>query len=100
MENGKDTGDFVDGKGQHWDMKQPTDTFPPQAGPKAGQPMPPGMKGAYDHDEFVKMVDEELGTGETVMIDPQNLSSAGLQDVQEAIAAHPSWAGKVVIYKP
>ncbi|MEV5834254.1 hypothetical protein [Nocardia sp. NPDC052112] len=98
MENGKDTGDFVDGDGQHWDMKQPTDTFPPTAGPMAGQPMPPTMRGAYNAEEFEKMVGEELGTGENVMIDRQNLSEAGLQSVQEVVGKHPEWAGKVVIY--
>ncbi|WP_067840045.1 hypothetical protein [Nocardia lijiangensis] len=98
MVNGKDTGDFVDGDGKHWDMKQPTDTFPASAGPKAGQPMPPTMRGAYNEADFEKMVADELATGESVMIDPQNLSTAGLQSVEQVVARHPEWAGKVVIH--
>ncbi|MEV6280199.1 hypothetical protein [Nocardia sp. NPDC051832] len=98
MDNGKDTGDFVDGVEQHWDMKQPTDTFPSTAGPKAGQPMPPTMRGVYNSLDFERMVADELDTGEMVMIDPQNLSAAGLQSVRQILAGHPEWAGKVVIY--
>lgn len=98
MVDGQDTGDFVDGAGKHWDMKQPTDTFPPAAGNMAGQPMPPTMRGAYNEQDFEKMVGDELGTGENVMIDRQNLSEAGLKSVQQVIAKHPEWAGKVQIY--
>ncbi|MFB8278726.1 hypothetical protein [Nocardia colli] len=98
MVNGQDTGDFVDGSGVHWDMKQPTDTFPPTAGPNAGQPMPPTMKGVYNEAIFEQNVIEELNSGENVFIDPQNLSAAGLQSVQSVISRHPEWAGKVIVY--
>lgn len=46
------------------------------------------------------MVNDELATGENVIIDPQNLSSAGLQDVATAIADNPQWAGKIIVHKP
>ncbi|WP_216897636.1 hypothetical protein [Nocardia alni] len=100
FENGKDTGEFVDANGQHWDMKQPTDTFPSNAGPMAGKPMPPTMRGAYNRTDFVSMVNDEIATGENVIIDPQNLSSSGFKDVQDAIAENPQWSGKVVVHKP
>ncbi|MEO3822509.1 polymorphic toxin-type HINT domain-containing protein [Actinomadura sp. B10D3] len=94
--NGKDTGEFVDANGQHWDVKAWADTFP--AGPNKGQPMPPGTRGRYDRATVENQIRHELSQSpsENVIVDPQNMSPEALADVRQLVASHPEWNGKVV----
>jgi len=91
-----DKGDFVDATGQHWDLKSPADTFP--SGPRAGQPMPPGLRGSYDGTTMEQEIDNELGKGQNVVINTENLSPAAQADLRNRVAGQPGWAGKVRWY--
>ncbi|TDC75568.1 polymorphic toxin-type HINT domain-containing protein [Actinomadura sp. 7K507] len=94
--NGKDTGEFVDANGQHWDVKAWADTFP--AGPNKGEKMPPGTKGRYDRGKVKDQIEHELSQTppENVIVDPQNMSPEAVADVRELVESNPEWAGKVV----
>jgi hypothetical protein len=94
--NGRDTGEFVDADGQHWDIKAWADTFP--AGPRAGQPMPPGTRGRYSRADVENQIRHELSQNppENVIVDPANMSPQALADVRSLVASHPEWQGKVI----
>jgi hypothetical protein len=89
----KDQGEFVDATGQTWDVKAPADLFP--AGPKAGTPMPPGLRGRYDGDIMEGVLARELTAGQNVIIDTKNLSPAAATDLARRVAGHSEWAGRV-----
>jgi len=42
------------------------------------------------------MIDKELGKGENVMLDPDGMSPGRLAHLQQVVADHPEWQGKVV----
>ncbi|MFI0351589.1 Hint domain-containing protein [Actinomadura sp. 9N407] len=96
--NGKDTGEFVDANGQHWDIKGFTDIY--QGGPKKGQPMPPNARGRYDRQEAISAINHELAQNpvEKVILDPKNLSPQALQDLRDLVASKPEWQGKVIFF--
>jgi len=45
---------------------------------------------------FISMIDKELGKGENVMLDPDGMSPGRLAHLQQVVADHPEWQGKVV----
>jgi len=90
-----DHGDFIDATGQAWDVKQPTDTFPPPA-PNAGQPMPPGLPGRYDGPGFERTIRDQLAAGQNVILDTTYLSDPARADLRARVASHPEWDGKVI----
>ncbi|MBX6748538.1 MAG: WXG100 family type VII secretion target [Micromonosporaceae bacterium] len=90
-----DHGDFLDATGQAWDVKQPTDIFPPTA-PNAGQPMPPGLPGRYDGPGFERAVADQLAAGQNVILDTTYLSDAARADLRARVASHPEWDGRVI----
>jgi hypothetical protein len=94
----EDHGDLLDAAGQLWDVKQPTDTFPPGS-PKAGQPMPPGLTGRYDGPVFEESVTRELAKGQNVIVDMTYLSEAAQADLRARVASHPEWQGKVIFWR-
>lgn len=93
----KDQGEFIDANGNHWDVKSPLDVFP--GGPMAGQPMPPGVRGRYDGDQFEQKLADELDDGQNVIIDTKNLSPGALADLKSRVAGHQDWGGRVVFDK-
>jgi hypothetical protein len=42
------------------------------------------------------MVNDSLGTGESVMLDPDGMSPTRLAELQQVVANHPEWLGKVL----
>jgi len=42
------------------------------------------------------MVNDSLGSGENVMLDPDGMSAARLAQLQQVVADHPEWLGKVL----
>ncbi|WBB65962.1 hypothetical protein [Micromonospora sp. WMMD812] len=93
----KDQGEFVDANEKFWDVKSPADIFP--AGRHAGQPMPEGMKGRYDGDEFEQKLADEVAGGQGVLINTENLSPSAVADLKSRVAARTDWDGKVVFDK-
>ncbi|MEU8299129.1 hypothetical protein AB0C04_17815 [Micromonospora sp. NPDC048909] len=93
----KDQGEFIDSNGDNWDVKAPADVFP--AGRHAGQPMPEGMRGRYDGDEFEQKLADEVAGGQNVVIDTKNLSPSAVADLKSRVAGRTDWDGKVVFDK-
>ncbi|WP_116248543.1 hypothetical protein [Nocardiopsis sp. FIRDI 009] len=92
----QDQGDIVDASGQAWDIKGFRDTFP--SGPRAGQPMPPGMRGGFDINRIESEIRNELNNGESVLLDISGISTPeNLSALRELIENNPEWDGKVVI---
>ena len=90
-----DHGDFIDALGRAWDVKQPTDIFPPTSS-KAGQPMPPGLPGRYDGPDFEGDIARELAKGQNVIVDMTYLSDAAQADLRARVSSHPEWKGRVI----
>ncbi|MFG1766802.1 hypothetical protein ACGFIH_25990 [Micromonospora parva] len=93
----KDQGEFVDSNGENWDVKSPNDLFP--AGRRAGEPMPEGMKGRYDGEEFEQKLADEVAGGQNVILNTRSLSPSALADLKARVAGRPEWDGKVVFDK-
>ncbi|WP_435111173.1 hypothetical protein [Nocardiopsis synnemataformans] len=92
----RDQGDIIDGAGQSWDIKGFRDTFP--AGPRAGQPMPPGMRGGFDINRIENEIRGELENGENVLLDITGIAlPENLRSLRELIKNNPEWDGKVII---
>jgi hypothetical protein len=88
---GKDQGEFFDGAGQRWDVKSSPD-FQPSYKADAGRPISnPQSAGG-----FTSMINKSLGIGENVMLDPDGMSPSRLAQLQQVVADHPEWQGKVV----
>ncbi len=88
---GKDQGEFIDSTGQRWDVKSSPD-FQPSYRPDAGQ----AIRDPQSPDEFTQMINRELTKGENVMLDPDGMSPGRLAQLQQVVADHPEWVGKVV----
>jgi hypothetical protein len=89
--NGVDQGEFFDGVGQRWDVKSSPD-FQPSYKADAGRPISnPQSAGG-----FTSMINKSLGIGENVMLDPDGMSPGRLAQLQQVVADHPEWQGKVV----
>jgi hypothetical protein len=88
---GKDQGEFIDSTGQHWDVKSSPDLRPSYR-TGAGQP----IANPQTTQEFTTMINDELGEGQNVMLDPDGMSPARLAQLQQVVADHPEWAGKVL----
>ncbi|MEU4551682.1 hypothetical protein [Micromonospora violae] len=93
----KDQGEFFDSNGGNWDVKAPNDLFP--AGRRAGEPMPEGMKGRYDGEEFEQKLADEVAGGQNVLLNTRSLSPSALADLKARVAGRPEWDGKVVFDK-
>ncbi|MBM0277075.1 hypothetical protein [Micromonospora tarensis] len=93
----KDQGEFFDANGENWDVKSPNDLFP--AGRRAGEPMPEGMKGRYDGEEFEQKLADEVDGGQNVILNTRSLSPSALADLRARVAGRPEWDGKVVFDK-
>ncbi|TQJ25655.1 hypothetical protein FBZ33_6014 [Micromonospora sp. A202] len=93
----KDQGEFIDSNGGNWDVKSPNDLFP--AGRRAGEPMPEGMKGRYDGEEFEQKLADEVAGGQNVILNTRSLSPSALADLRARVADRPEWDGKVVFDK-
>jgi hypothetical protein len=90
-EVGKDQGEFIDSTGQRWDVKSSPD-FQPSYKPGAGTP----IYNPQSTEQFISMINEELAKGENVMLDPDGMSPGRLALLQQVVADHPEWLGKVV----
>lgn len=88
---GEDLGEFTDGTGQRWDVKSSPDVRPSYR-PGAGQP----INDPQTIDRFTSMIDKELSDGQKVMLDPDGMSPGRLAQLQQVVAEHPEWQGKVV----
>jgi len=89
--NGVDQGEFSDATGQRWDVKSSPD-FQPSYRPDAGQP----INSAPSTEAFTSMINKSLTKGENVMLDPDGMSPGRLAQLQQVVADHPEWQGKVV----
>jgi hypothetical protein len=90
-EVGKDQGEFFDSTGQRWDVKSSPD-FQPSYKAGAGTP----IYNPQSIERFTSMINDELGKGENVMLDPDGMSPGRLAQLQQVVADHPEWLGKVV----
>lgn len=88
---GKDQGEFIDSTGQRWDVKSSPD-LQPSYRPAAGQP----ITNPQTTQEFIKTINDELADGENVMLDPDGMSPTRLAQLQQVVADHPEWVGKVL----
>jgi hypothetical protein len=88
---GQDQGEFFDGTGQRWDVKSSPDVQPSYR-PTPGQP----INNPQSIPRFTSMINAELAKGENVMLDPDGMSPGRLAQLQEVVAGHPEWVGKVV----
>jgi hypothetical protein len=88
---GNDQGEFIDSAGQRWDVKSSPD-LQPSYQQDAGLP----IKSPQSIDRFTTMVNKELANGENVMLDPDGMSPGRLAQLQQVVADHPEWQGKVV----
>jgi hypothetical protein len=81
----------MDSTGQRWDVKSSPDLRPSyQDG--AGLP----IRNPQTIDEFTGMINRELVKGENVMLDPDGMSPGRLAQLQQVVADHPEWVGKVL----
>lgn len=64
--------DFVDSNGQLWDVKGFNSNFPPR-------------QGGFDLNRSMTQIQSELGKGENVIIDTQNMSAQHIADLQQAV---------------
>ncbi|WP_017558623.1 hypothetical protein [Nocardiopsis baichengensis] len=92
-----DVGDFIDANGQRWDVKSPTEYFPPTAGKKADQFMPPGLPGRHTMSDLVVKIDDEISKRENVLLDLRRLTPESRQEVIEYIATRQDWASHVYV---
>jgi len=88
---GKDQGEFVDSAGQHWDVKSSPD-FRPSYREGAGQP----IDNPQTTERFTTMINDQLTDGKNVMLDPDGMSPGRLAQLQQVVADHPEWLGKVL----
>jgi len=88
---GKDQGEFIDSTGQRWDVKSSPD-LQPSYQEDAGLP----IRNPQSIDRFTTMINRELATGENVMLDPDGMSPGRLAQLQQVVADHPEWLGKVL----
>jgi hypothetical protein len=89
-ENGTDVGEFTDSTGQNWDVKSSPDVQP-DYGMNPGQPIKPQTDA-----KFTGMINEELGKGIKVLLDPHGMTPDRLAHLQELVANNPEWEGKVI----
>jgi hypothetical protein len=89
--NGADQGEFFDSTGQRWDVKSSPDVIPSYER-SAGLP----IRNPQTVEQFTSMINKELGNGENVMLDPDGMSPGRLAQLQQVVADHPEWLGKVV----
>jgi hypothetical protein len=83
---------FIDaGTDQRWDVKSSPDSIP-SYGREPGLP----IRSPQTVGQFTNMVNDSLGTGENVMLDPDGMSPARLAELQQVVADHPEWLGKVL----
>jgi hypothetical protein len=88
---GNDQGEFIDSTGQRWDVKSSPDLRPSY---QNGAGMP--IRNPQTIDEFTRMINRELVNGENVMLDPDGMSPGRLAQLQQVVADHPEWVGKVL----
>lgn len=84
----KEQGDFIDGEGNHWDIK----------GFRSAQNLPPGAKGAYTDAQAIEIINTQLDEQKRVVIDVSQMSEVDRESLKALIRNHPEWHGKVVIY--
>jgi hypothetical protein len=88
---GNDQGEFIDSTGQRWDVKSSPDLRPSyQNG--AGIP----IRNPQTIGQFTRMINGELVKDENVMLDPDGMSPGRLAQLQQVVADHPEWVGKVL----
>jgi hypothetical protein len=78
-------GEFIDAKGTTWDVKGFNSNFP-------------AKKGGFEVNAAMKSINREVGLGENVMVDTRSMSAAHVQELQNAVAADSSLAGKVLFW--
>ncbi|WP_174567720.1 hypothetical protein [Nocardia altamirensis] len=89
--NGEDQGEFIDSNNQRWDVKSSPDAQPGYR-PGAGQP----ISNPQTDEQFTRMIDKDIATGERVLLDPDGMSPARRIHLEEVVANNPDWQGKVV----
>ncbi|MEV0394721.1 hypothetical protein [Polymorphospora rubra] len=96
---GPDMGDFVatvDGRRQHWDIKQFRDRWPESVREPEGRPYTPA-KGGYSSEQFVKKVGEQLAEGRTVILDTRSVRQETIDDMVR-IVREQGWGSHVKWY--
>jgi hypothetical protein len=88
---GGDEGDFTDGTGQKWEVKSSPDLRPSYR-PGAGSP----ISNPQSDTQFTDMINEELGKGQKVLLDPDGMTPTRLANLQELVANNPDWQGQVI----
>jgi hypothetical protein len=89
--SGVDQGEFIDADGQRWDVKSSPDVLPSYT-PTPGVP----IRNPQSTHEFIDMIDEELGKGEYVLLDPDGMTPGRLAQLEAITDASSSWQGKVI----
>ncbi|MDA2805421.1 hypothetical protein [Nocardiopsis suaedae] len=78
-------------------MKSPTEYFPPTAGKKADQFMPPGLPGRHNLSDLVVKIDDEISKGENVLLDLRRLTPESRREVVEYIDTRQDWTSHVYV---
>jgi hypothetical protein len=88
-------GDFVDAKGQAWDMKGAHSDWPPDVPEhvKNGRPFP----NAYSEQWFRDTVQDQFGRGRNVIMDTRNASAADIANMKQ-IVDREGWGGRIIWY--
>lgn len=88
-------GDFVDGKGQAWDMKGAHSDWPPDVPEKVRNSGP--FKDAYTEQWFRDTVQGQFDKGRNVIMDTRNASAADIENMK-SIVAKEGWGGRIIWY--
>ncbi|MFC4123693.1 hypothetical protein [Nocardia rhizosphaerae] len=89
--DGGDMGEFVDAEGTRWDVKSSPDITPFYT--KApGKPIPHPQS----DEKFIDMINEDIASGEKILLDPVGMSDARKTHIKDLILAHPEWYDHVV----
>jgi hypothetical protein len=91
MNKGADQGDITDATGQRWDLKSSPDVRP-SYDRAPGTP----IRNPQTLEKFTDMINRELDKGENILLDPDGMTPGRLAQLQEVVANHPEWAGKVI----
>ncbi|WP_433269622.1 hypothetical protein ACQPZF_07475 [Actinosynnema sp. CS-041913] len=88
-------GDWVDAKGQHWDMKGVNSDWPPDVPEHVRNSRP--YTDAYTEQWFRDTVQGQFDKGRNVIVDTRNASAADIANVK-SIVDKEGWGARIIFY--
>ncbi|CAL9609671.1 hypothetical protein SUDANB95_05568 [Actinosynnema sp. ALI-1.44] len=88
-------GDFVDAKGQAWDMKGAHSDWPPEVPERVRNSGP--YQNAYTEQWFRETVQGQFDKGRNVIMDTRNASAADIENMK-SIVAKEGWGDRIIWY--